>query len=316
MPEDFDFDDEATAVVNLTDLRAARNAQKKHNLLVHVQGTELGRVRVLTQAELLLGRSGDADVWIGDDGVSRKHARLVRDEGGYVIEDLASANGTFVQGERVERHVLVDGDQIQLGPTAVFRYSITDEDQKNLLEQLYSTSVTDSLTGARNREYLDGLLVSELSFAKRHDLELGFVLFDLDHFKRVNDTHGHPAGDAVLIEVAQAVRGEVRAEDSLCRYGGEEFAVVLRSVDSKGAAAMAERIRNVIADLTVRHEGLELKITASLGSASIHELEDPTPSGLIDLADKRLYVAKKSGRNRVVSDGNGAARSIDNLDRS
>lgn len=300
MPEDFDFDDEATAVVSLADLRAARIAQKKFHLLVHVHGTELGRVRVLSQPEVLLGRSGDADIWIGDDGVSRKHARLVLRDSGYVVEDLRSANGTFVQGARVETHTLIDGDQIQLGPTAVFRYSITDEDQKNLLEQLYSTSVTDALTGARNREYLDSLLVSELSFAKRHDLDLGFVLFDLDFFKRVNDTHGHPAGDTVLAEVAQAVKREARAEDCLCRYGGEEFGVVLRNVDLAGARAMGERIRSVIESLTIHHESLKLKVTASVGCATARQLEDPTPSGLIELADRRLYAAKNAGRNRVV----------------
>lgn len=308
MPAHFEFDDEATAVVNLTDLRAARKLQSKYHLLVHVQGTQLGRVHVLPPTGLLLGRSGEADVWIGDDGVSRKHARFVADDGGFVVEDLNSANGTFVQGVRITRHHLQDGDQIQLGPSAMFRYSIEDEDQKNLLEQLYSTSVTDSLTGARNREYLDGLLVSELSFARRHDLALSFILFDLDHFKQVNDNFGHPAGDAVLREVAHAVRSAVRAEDSLCRYGGEEFAIVLRNVDRMGAHSTGERIRAIVAGLVVRHEKLELRVTASVGCASASEIEDATPVALIDLADKRLYVAKKTGRNRVVSQGSMAER--------
>lgn len=300
----FDEDDEATAVVNLGDLRrAAERQQTSHFLLVHVQGTELGRVRELTQDELLVGRGQDADVWIGDDGVSRKHARFLRQDTTYLLEDLNSANGTFVQGERITRRILRDGDQIQLGPSAIFRFSITDEDQKALLEQLYSTSVTDSLTGARNREYLDSLLVSEISYATRHELPLSFVLFDLDHFKRVNDTHGHQAGDAVLVEIADAVRQELRAEDALCRYGGEEFAVVLRSIDLEGAHAMGERIRKLVESLSVRHEDLVLKVTTSIGCSAIAELDDPTPSSLIALADKRLYIAKRSGRNRVVSVG-------------
>jgi len=299
---DYDWeDDEATAVVNLADLRRNAPAQSRdYHLLVHVQGTEMGRVRELKADELLIGRSADAELWLGDDGVSRKHAKLVREGSDYVVVDLESANGTFVQGERISRHKLSDGDQVQLGPSAIFRYSVTDDHQKTLLEQLYSTSVTDALTGARNREYMDSLLVGELSYAKRHDHDLSLVLFDLDHFKKVNDTHGHPAGDSVLVGVADAVRSQLRVEDNLCRYGGEEFCVILRNIDLEGAAAMGERIRAVIEARTVEHEELRLKVTASVGCSSRSELEDPTPSGLIALADKRLYVAKEGGRNRVV----------------
>lgn len=301
--DDWEDGDEATAVVNLADLRRNTKAQpiKNFHLLVHVQGTELGRVRQLTQDVTLIGRSTDADLWLGDDGVSRKHARLVKVDDAFTLEDLNSANGTFVQGERITKKTLVDGDQIQLGPTAIFRYSVTDEDQKALLEQLYSTSVTDALTGARNREYLDSLLVTELSYADRHDHDLSFVLFDLDHFKSVNDTYGHQAGDSVLVKVADAVRSQLRAEDSLCRYGGEEFCIVLRNIDLAGAHAMGERVRLVIENLAIQHEALTLKVTTSVGCASRRELSDVSPSSLISLADGRLYKAKQAGRNRVVS---------------
>ncbi len=299
----FDSEDEATAVINLADLRRGSSEAKNYYLLIHVQGTELGKVRELKSNSILMGRSTDADLWLGDDGVSRKHARLVKEGIDDFVEDLGSANGTFVQGERVTRYKLSDGDQIQLGPAAIFRYSITDDDQKALLEQLYSTSVTDSLTGARNREYLDSLLVTELSYARRHDQDLSFVLFDLDHFKAVNDTYGHPAGDAVLVKVAESVRSQLRVEDSLCRYGGEEFCVVLRSVDLAGAHAMGERIRVVLEQQSVRYKNLEIKVTASVGCSTRKELEDATPTTLIEAADRRLYLAKDGGRNRVVSVG-------------
>lgn len=300
---DWEESDEATAVVNLADLRRQTRSSpsKIHHLLVHVQGTELGRVRELKSDSVLIGRSADAEVWLGDDGVSRKHAKLVKSGSDYVLEDLNSANGSFVQGERVTRQKLSDGDQIQLGPAAIFRYSITDDDQKALLEQLYSTSVTDALTGARNREFLDSLLVTELSYAERHDHDLSFVIFDLDHFKKLNDTYGHQAGDAVLVNVADAVRKQLRAEDSLCRYGGEEFCIVLRNIDLVGAHAMGERVRAVIASLEVEHENRTLRATASVGCASRRELSEVTPGALISLADSRLYKAKDGGRNRVVS---------------
>lgn len=300
-PEDFDAD-EATAIVRIADVQKS-DKRGEHHLLVHVQGTEMGRVRALDKPVMLIGRSTDADIWLSDDGISRKHARFVRQGGVTVIEDLESANGTFVQGEKVTRRVLKTGDQIQLGPSSLFRFSITDDDQRALLEQLYSTSVTDALTGARNREYLDTLMVSELSYAKRHDHHISFLLFDLDHFKRVNDTFGHPAGDAVLVAVSNVVRSTLRAEDSLCRYGGEEFCVLLRSIDLAGAAALAERIRGLIEGLAIVHDGRAIPVTASIGCSSRAELTEPSPSGLVGLADRRLYLAKAGGRNRVVAEG-------------
>ncbi len=301
LDDDWRASDETTAIVNLKDLRKA-TLRQKHHLLVHLQGSELGRVRELLAPSLLVGRGADAELWLGDDGVSRKHARFLLDGEDFYIEDLGSANGTYVQGTKVaDRIKLNDGDQIQMGPSAVFRYSITDDDQRALLEQLYSTSVTDALTGARNREYLDSLLATELSYARRHGNTVSFVLFDLDHFKSVNDTYGHPAGDAVLIQVAEAVREQLRMEDVLCRYGGEEFGIVLRSIDLSGAHAMGERIRNVIEGLSIAHEQLLLKITASVGCSNRSEKDDITPAEMIALADSRLYKAKHGGRNRVES---------------
>ncbi len=301
---DFDDESETTAVVTLADIRRQKSKQQtqpEYHILVHVKGTELGRVRTLEQDTILLGRGSDADIWLADDGVSRRHARLVKSGNSYSLIDLGSANGSFVQGERIESRVLKDGDQVQLGPGAIFRYSLTDTNQKAVLEKLYSTSVTDALTGARNREYLDTLLTTELSFAKRHQADLSFILFDLDHFKRVNDTYGHPAGDQVLVEVAQAVQKELRAEDVLCRYGGEEFAIVLRQIPLNGAVCSAERIRQRIESLTIVHDKRELKVTASLGVSTLNEISEVSSTALMALADQRLYTAKSNGRNQVIS---------------
>jgi two-component system, cell cycle response regulator len=300
----FEFDDdELTAVVKAADLRPPPSRRGVHHLLVHVQGTEMGRVRPLGGEQVLLGRSADADVVVSDDGVSRRHARLVLEGGVYVITDLNSANGTWVQGARVTApRRLEDGDRIQIGPTLLLRYTVTDADQRALLEKLYATSVTDALTGARNREYLDTLLSAEISYSRRHGSDLAFVLFDLDHFKAVNDTFGHPAGDAVLAAVAEAVRVEVRKEDALCRYGGEEFALVLRDIDRAGARTMGERVRFLIEGLKVVHEGQRISVTASVGVATVKELQEPIAADIVRLADERLYRAKRSGRNRVVSE--------------
>jgi diguanylate cyclase (GGDEF)-like protein len=303
--DEFLLDDESeqTAVVNLADLRGLRAPKQDRHLLVRVQGTHLGKVHALGTTPMHIGRSQDAELWLADDGVSRKHARLVPEGGRFFIEDLDSANGTFVQGERIKRRLLEDGNLIQIGPTAVFRYSIADADQEALLEQLYSTSVTDALTGAANREHFDTQLAGELSYARRHKADCSVVMFDLDHFKKVNDTYGHQAGDEVLLTVAKAVRKELRAEDIFARYGGEEFAIIMRGIDARGAAALAERLRAAASALVIQSGGHSIRVTLSAGCASARELDDPRGEDLVGAADRRLYAAKRGGRNRVVFSG-------------
>jgi two-component system cell cycle response regulator len=296
--------DERTAIVSLSELRSApRRQSKDRHLLVRVKGAELGRVSRLPPEQFRIGRSQDCELWLGDDGVSRKHARIYKESTVYLIEDTESANGTFVQGQRVSRQVLRDGDVIQFGPTAVFRYTITDESQEALLQQLYDASVTDALTSAHNREHFDTQLRSELSYARRHKVDVSLAFFDVDHFKKVNDTHGHQAGDAVLVGLANTIRAMIRNEDVFARYGGEEFALILRGIDGTGAHSVGERLRDRVAKMQVEHEGKLLSVTVSVGCSSFAELDEKTPEALVSSADKRLYAAKHAGRNRVVSRG-------------
>ncbi len=299
-----DDPEERTAIVSLSELRnATRRQSKDRHLLVRVKGAELGRVSRLPPEQFRVGRSQECELWLGDDGVSRKHARIVQEAGAYLIEDTESANGTFVQGLRVTRQLLRDGDVIQFGPTAVFRYTVTDESQEALLQQLYDASVTDALTGAHNREHFDTQLRSELSYARRHKADVSLAFFDVDHFKKVNDTYGHPAGDAVLLGLANAVRNMIRSEDVFARYGGEEFALILRGIDRTGASTVGERLRERIEAMRVVTDAGQLNVTVSVGCSSFADLEDKTPESLVSTADKRLYAAKRSGRNRVVSEG-------------
>ncbi len=293
--------DDRTAIVSLNELKAPRKQAKDRHLLVRVRGAELGRVTRLSVERIRVGRSQDCELWLADDGVSRKHATIVREGNVYFVEDEGSANGSFVAGVRVERHQLHDGDVIQFGPAAVFRYTLSDESQESLLRQLHDASVTDALTGAHNREHFDTQLRAELSYARRHNTDVSLVLFDADHFKRVNDTHGHPTGDAVLIQIAQAVRTTIRSEDVFARYGGEEFALVLRGIDVVGATALADRLREKIATQTTLTEKGPISVTVSAGCVSFATALDKTPEGLIAAADRRLYAAKHAGRNRVVS---------------
>jgi two-component system, cell cycle response regulator len=295
--------DDRTAIVNLKELKAPRKQSKDRHLLVRVRGAELGRVTLLSPERMRVGRSQDSEMWLADDGVSRRHAVMYREGNGFIVEDEGSANGTFVAGMKITRHELKDGDVIQFGPTAVFRYTLSDEAQEALLRQLYDASVTDALTGAHNREHFDTQLRAELSYARRHHTEVSLVIFDADNFKKVNDTYGHQVGDAVLMQIANVVRGTVRSEDVFARYGGEEFALVLRGIDIEGAGAVADRLRERIAALAIETDRGTLRVTVSAGCSSLASSEEKTPEGLIAVADRRLYGAKHAGRNRVMTTG-------------
>ena len=301
---DSEGEEDRTVLVQAPKIRQdAATDSRDRCLLVRIEGESLGQVTLLSGAEIVLGRAQTANVCVLDSGVSRHHARLVRGRSSYALEDMGSANGTYVGGQLVDKRELVDGDIIQLGPTVMFRYSVTDADQQAMLEHLYDASVTDALTSAHNREYFDTRLASELAYAKRHNAPLSLIILDIDHFKRVNDTYGHRVGDQVLVTLVRTARPALRTEDVFCRYGGEEFAIILRTTDVDQAACVAERIRAIVAELRIDAAGSTFGLTVSLGCASLECCRELTPESLISVADRRLYAAKHAGRNRVVSSG-------------
>jgi len=307
VPDNDDFDDtsETTVVFDRRDLMdgVMPASSGRRHVLVRMDGSDVGQVTTLSGAELEIGRLATCQVHLPFEGVSRKHARLIWQNGNFVIEDLGSANGTFVQGNRVAKQELADGNVIQLGPRVVFRYSVTDASEEQILRQLYESSVKDSLTGAYNREYLGERLKSEVAYSMRHQTEISFVLLDVDHFKKVNDTYGHPGGDAILVATVAALSKTLRTEDVVARYGGEEFAVVLRGISLEHGTTVGERLRTIVERTSVQHEGREIRCTISVGCASLTCCEAPSVEALVAVADRRLYIAKRSGRNRVVSKG-------------
>jgi two-component system, cell cycle response regulator len=294
---------ERTAVVTLRDLKDLRRQTKDRHLLIRARGAQLGQVTRLGQDAQRIGRSSDCEIWLNDDGVSRRHALVTFQDGVYVVRDTESANGTFVGGQRIDSTILRDGDLIQFGPQALFRYAIADEGQEQLLRQLYEASVTDALTGANNREHFDNQLRMELSYARRHGTDVSLVMFDVDHFKRVNDTYGHPVGDEVLVELSKATRKLVRSEDVFARYGGEEFALILRGIPLEGGRAVGERLREHIAAVSIETDRGPFGVTVSVGCASFASTPEPSVETLVQTADRRLYLAKNGGRNRVVAAG-------------
>jgi diguanylate cyclase (GGDEF)-like protein len=301
---DIDSEEERTVLVRAQAVREPAPFESRDRfLLVRIEGESLGQVTLIQGDEIVIGRAQTAALCISDSGVSRHHARLVRGAGNYILQDMGSANGTYVGGQQVDEKGLVDGDIIQLGPTVMFRYSVTDADQQAMFEHLYDASVTDALTSAYNREYFDTRLASELAYARRHSAPLSLIILDVDHFKQINDNYGHRVGDQALVSLVRVARPALRTEDVFCRYGGEEFAIILRTTDVEQAACVAERIRLIIGELKIETAGGTFGITVSLGCASIQCCETITSEALISVADRRLYSAKHSGRNQVVWSG-------------
>ena len=292
-----------TAVTRTTELDAGPSSRTVRNrpLLLRMDGTEAGEVHSLDKDSVQLGRHTATDIALTDTGVSRVHARVFVESGQHHIEDLGSRNGTFVEDQRVEHAPLTDGQTIRLGPRVSFRYAILDKKQEDLLRQLYESSKRDGLTGIFNRKHFEERLAAELSYAIRHEVPLGLVLFDLDYFKHVNDTYGHPAGDAVLRHVTAVVTQKLRNEDLFARVGGEEFAVLLRGANLRSAARVGERLRVAVATAPVHFDGNQIPVSVSVGCVTTAEEPEPTAQSLVDRVDARLYRAKRCGRNRVVS---------------
>jgi diguanylate cyclase (GGDEF)-like protein len=290
-----------TLQIDRADLgRSATTMAKNHFLLVCVQGLEVGKPLELVLAETIVGRAPNCGLVIADSKVSRQHAKLLWMNGYHVLEDMNSANGTFVGGARITRKRLNPGDIVQFGTAFAFRYSVTDSTEKALLEQLYQSSVLDALTGAHNREYFNTALSTELEQTPSN-ASLCLLMLDIDHFKKVNDTCGHPAGDAVLVEVVERIQLRLRPSDILCRFGGEEFAVILRTTTLPQAARLAERLRQAMRKqkFVVAQQGIS--VTTSIGCASLECCApERSPEALIAAADRRLYAAKRTGRDRVV----------------
>ena len=300
-----DDEEPITDVIRLSDAGEPRSipTARDRAVLIRMDGAHAGQLLSLSRDECTIGRNAGCNLAIADAGVSRFHARIVHDGSGHTIEDMGSRNGTFVRGQRITREALVDGDWVQLGPRASFRYSVTDSRQEHLLKQLYESSTKDALTGAYNRQFFQDRLKAEIAYAVRHRSSVALVIFDIDHFKRVNDTFGHLAGDHVLKHVARLAARQLRAEDVFARYGGEEFAVLLRGIDLLGSMRVAERLRATLEVLPAGFDGQVIPVTISAGCAALGQCSEAEPDALVALADARLYAAKRAGRNRIVSYG-------------
>ena len=295
-----DWDEDTTATTVLAELSSEAGAQRDRASLTVLTGSATGQVFKLARGVNVLGRAPNAEIRIVDDGVSRHHARIRVEGDQLFVEDMASRNGTFLNGQRLAGPApLAEGDKLQIGRTTVLRFAYHDQLDESFHESLLSSALRDPLTKLFNKRYLMDRLDSELKFAQRHETAVSLLLLDIDHFKKVNDTHGHLAGDAVLANLAQVLARAVRNEDVVARFGGEEFAIILRAIGIEPAAHMAERMRKLVEATQAPFNALQLKATVSIGVACFPTTPAKTPEELVEAADKALYQAKNDGRNRV-----------------
>ena len=256
--------------------------------------------------EVEIGRGDDSHFQVKDASVSRAHARfrVVRHESGIVevtVEDLGSTNGTRVAGEMLEAESrnLCDSDMVRIGDV-VLRFRLMDAAdvtfQEDISRQIRNAR-KDTLTGLFSRRYLDEQLPGLMKAHRHNEQALSLLIIDLDHFKAINDTHGHLVGDEVLWRVAEAVRATVRSADSAVRYGGEEFCVILPGTERAEAAHVGERVRAGIARLNLDSLRSGLRVTASVGVAELDPVEELYE--WLQRADLALYSAKHAGRNQV-----------------
>ena len=257
---------------------------------------QFGKRHVLGPEPVLLGRGSENTIVLENDSVSRRHCKIEKRGRTYHVQDLSSTNGTYVNDELISDYQLRRGDQVKVGDT-IFKFLSGSDMEAQYHETIYKMTIVDGLTGVNNKRFLMETLEREIPRARRHMRPLTLVMFDIDHFKHINDTYGHLAGDYVLKELAQLVKGRLRPDDVLGRYGGEEFAVVLPETDLNGGVAIAEELRTLVQDHSFVFEQERISVTVSLGVATLREDNDVT--SFIKSADERLYAAKRDGRNRV-----------------
>ena len=278
--------------------------QRNVGSLIQYNGANLGKRIPLKEARTSIGRTPEAHLFISEVSISRQHAEIISNGGSYEIEDLGSSNGTFINDVKLTVRIkakLKDNDMIRLG-TILFLFVATDNAESLMADKIYRMATIDSGTDIFNKKYLLDALETEMKAARQNKRPMSIIFFDLDFFRNVNTTLGHPGGDIVLRETCAICKKLIRKADVLGRYGGEEFVIVLPDTDLRVAADLAERLRVALEvyvfNIEVEGRNVPHKQTMSLG-VSQFESEMQTVESFIESADKKLYTSKNSGRNKI-----------------
>jgi diguanylate cyclase (GGDEF)-like protein len=297
----FDEKTRVTQVVRPATGEGADDGPQRTDCLVVIytkEPTLLGKRFVLDQSPVRIGRGTDNQVVLDGDSVSRRHAQFEQRAASWLVSDLGSTNGTYCNDEQVTRPTrLVNGDRVKVGAT-IFKFLSGADVEAQYHEEIYRLTIIDGLTQIHNKRYLYEALERELIRGRRHGRDLAVLMFDIDHFKRINDVHGHLAGDFVLKELARIVQSCIRRDEVFARYGGEEFCIILPETSLQGAAELGERLRASVESHEFVFQQDAIRVTISVGCAELAE-EIRNAGELLNRSDERLYEAKNSGRNRV-----------------
>jgi two-component system, cell cycle response regulator len=278
--------------------KISERAPGKEACLVVIYGQDLGRKYALDTPNLVLGRSSKCDVQIDQESVSRAHTKITNTGRSMGIRDLGSTNGTYVNDELIaDELTLTDGDLIKIGRT-IFKFLAGGNIERAYHEEIYRLTTVDGLTQIFNKRYFMEQLEREIARSSRYRRDMSLVMFDIDHFKKINDTFGHLAGDHVLKQKSSTIKSKIRREDIFARYGGEEFAIILPEIDGYNAHQFADKIRKVVESTVYTFEDTKIPVTISMGVATL-DAETADSAALIKRADERLYEAKRAGRNCV-----------------
>lgn len=246
-----------------------------------------------------IGRDGTCDIELMDDFISREHAVITQQDGQYFLEDCASLNGTFVNDQRLDGvKQLVPGDAIRLG-NHIFKFLSADHIEAQYHEAVYEMMTLDGLTGAQNKRFFEDAIAREVLRSQRHWRPLALLLFDIDHFKEINDQFGHLAGDECLKQLALRIRSRIRGEDLFARFGGEEFAVALAETTLKQAVRIARDLRCLVESDPFPTTKGPVPMTISIGVGFTNGQAPASSQDLLEAADENLYRAKRDGRNCV-----------------
>jgi len=300
-----------STVVTVVSKTPSPESSSREACLVVINGVDLGKKFSLVQASTMIGRSSKVDIQIDEDSISRNHALIEKRDGEYVIRDLESTNGTYVNDRPIRTHQLRDGDQIKFGST-IFKFLSGSNIESAYHDEIYQLTTTDGLTGAYNKRYFVKEMEREMSRSIRYGRDLSIVMCDIDHFKETNDTYGHLAGDYVLKQIATLIKNHIRRDDIFARYGGEEFTLLLPEVPKEKAKTLAEKLRRIVEEEQFVFDDVTIPVTISLGVAGLDEYlarqsannrkqqsQDIDCFQFIQIVDDRLYDAKDAGRNCV-----------------